>query len=377
MYYHSFKHLAIIASTIIGFTACTTHDAHKDEHHEDAHHHESNEIVLEPEQAKRFGIETQIIQPTDFNDVISVSGQILNSASDQSTITSPTQGVVNLSQNSNPGSKVSRGQSIGSVSSVGISGGDPNASAKAALNAAKRELDRITPLYKEQIVTRREYEAALANYEAAKAAYSPSAAAGRLVAPMSGIVTELLVKSGDFVQAGTPIATIGKNASLTLRADLPEKFRGKLSSIVDANVRLPYSDQWIPISSLDGKITTPQSAASPSQAGYIPVYFSFKNDGLVSAGSFVDIQLVVNEGDKTLAVPNESIIEQQGNYFIFVKVDEHGYEKRLIEKGISNGNFTKVEKGLNKGEVVVTKGASIVKLAESSGAVPEGHSHHH
>lgn len=33
--------------------------------------------------------------------------------------------------------------------------------------------------------------------------------------------------------------------------------------------------------------------------------------------------------------------------------------------------------GLKTGDELVTEGATVVKMAESSGAVPEGHSHNH
>ena len=62
---------------------------------------------------------------------------------------------------------------------------------------------------------------------------------------------------------------------------------------------------------------------------------------------------------------------------LLVKLDEECYEKRLVTIGNSNGDEIEILSGLTRKDEVVTKGAIIVKLAESSGAVPEGHSHNH
>ena len=73
----------------------------------------------------------------------------------------------------------------------------------------------------------------------------------------------------------------------------------------------------------------------------------------------------------------DAITEQQGKHYVYVKLDEECYEKRLVTIGNSNGDEIEILSGLTRKDEVVTKGAIIVKLAESSGAVPEGHSHNH
>mgnify|MGYP001025818985 CR=1 FL=1 len=397
----SIKHYAtasFIAMAIAISTSCShqndgNHDhasghseqEHNNEHGNDTHSHSTNEhnatdthdeeIVVEPDDAKRFGIKTQTISLQPFNDAIRVSGKIINSSSDIATVSSPTPGIVTLYSNITEGATIKRGQSIANVSSSNISGGDPNAAARVTLNAAKKELDRLTPLLEDGIVTRKEYNAALAAYESAKAAYSSSASSGRCTSPIAGVITGLSVKTGDYVEAGTPIATISKNATLTLRADLPEKYRQILHEIDGASVRAPYTDSWISLDSLNGKrVDSPNIAAS---AGYIPVYFTFDNDGSLSAGGFVEIYLIGANVEDVIAIPTKAIVEQQGNYFAYVKTSDHGYEKRKIHLGITNGTHTRIESGLNVGDNVVVEGAMMVKLAEISGAVPPGHSHNH
>lgn len=342
---------------------------------QDKHDHEG-EIILSHEDAERFGVKTDTIFPQPFNSVIRVTGQLSGNATDEATISAPTAGIIKLSNIISIGSKINQGSTMGFISARNLSGGDPNESARVAVTSAKRELDRLEPLMKEGIVTKKEYNAALAAYQSAKAAYSPTASSGSVSAPISGVISEVYVKSGDFVSTGTPIARISKNSALILYADLPEKYRTSADNIVSANIRMPYSDSWINIDSLGGKRLLSSGANTIARAGYIPVLFSLTNNGTMSAGSFVDISLITSDATESISVPQNAIIEQQGNYFVFVKTSDHGFKKRKVTPGQSDGCRTKILSGINSGDIVVTEGATIIRLAENQGNIPH-HSHNH
>lgn len=390
-----YKNILIVALTTVALIACKheanelahhhdhghEHDEHMHEEdgeeHEHEHEHGANDIVIEPEDAKKFGIETEKVSLQPFNNVIQVTGQLVNASTDEATVTATTPGIVTLSGSIEVGKSVGAGQAFASISSQGISGGDPNAAARVAVNAAKAELDRLTPLLAEGIVTQKEYNAAKAAYDAARASFSSGAASGKVTTPISGVVTQLLVKSGQYVEAGTPIAVVSKNSSLMLRADLPEKYRTMLSNIVGANMRTSYSNSWVNIDAFKGHRVEVAQGQAAARTGYIPVYFTLENDGTLSSGSYADVCLITNVGSDAIVVPTEAISEQQGAYFVYVKESEHCYEKRRVTLGESNGSETAITSGLEPGDEVVVKGAIMVKLAESSGAVPEGHSHSH
>ena len=360
-----------------------TEAEHNEHNHElEAHDAESeskhtDEIVLEPHDAERFGVETEVAEVGPFNEIVSVSGQIENSTGDQVTVSAPTSGIVKLPSTVTAGAQINNGNTVATISSSGVSGGSQDMAYKAALEGAKRELDRLTPLHADGIVTTREYNAALQAYETAKASYSSAAASGRVAAPISGIITSLSVVSGDFVNVGQPIATISKNAKLTLRADLPEKYYKYMPSFGSANFRTVYMDEWIDLVDLNGSRVSDAKNLSAKQNGYIPIYYTFDNDGAITPGSFVEVRLQGASRENILTVPSSSLSEQQGQLFVYVKVDDHGYEKKAVRVGADNGKRVEILSGLKPGETVVSKGVTILKLAETSGNVPEGHSHNH
>lgn len=352
-------------------------EGHNHEHEHDEHEENANEIVLEPSIANRFGVLCREVTPQQFNEIVKVSGQIISAPGDQAIASAKSSGIVSLAPGITEGKQISIGSAIASISAQNMAGGDANATAKATVEAAKRELDRITPLHAEGIVSTKDYNAANQAYEVARSAYSGSTSGSATTAPISGVITQILVQHGEFAEAGQPIAVISKNTRLTLRADLPEKYYKFLPTIVTANFRPAYSDSIVKLDGINGKIVTKSTAVTPVQSGYIPVYFSFDNDGSVVPGSFAEIYLIGAIRPNRITVPIDAITEQQGKYYVYVRLDDKCYEKRLVSLGMSNGDEIEIISGLNVGENVVAHGAIIVKLAESSGAIPEGHSHNH
>lgn len=355
------------------------HESEGHDHEAEGEGHEGEEagvIHLTPAQIEEFGIKSSVVEPEEFSQVIKVSGQIVSAPSDRAIVSAKSSGIVTFSHGIADGVKVNRGQSVASVSAKGMAGGDSNEAARVAYEAAKRELDRITPLHADGIVSTRDYNAALQAYEQAKAAYSGSKSGSAAVAPTAGIITSLLVRQGEFVEAGQPIAEISGSRELTLRADLPEKYFRELHSITSAKFRTAYSNGVIDLATLNGHRVADQAAVGNRQ-GYLPVYFRFNNNGEVVPGTSAEVYLIGAAKGKVLSVPVGSLSEQQGQLFVFVQLDEDCFRKQPVEVGQSNGEKVEILSGLKGGEQVVTEGTTFVRLAETSGVVPEGHSHTH
>lgn len=387
---------ATIAALILSTASCGhTHEAnelahnhshshnpghHHDEedHDEDEHgeEHESDEIVLHPEDAERFGVTTDTISPADFHEIIEVAGRIINSADQQAYIVASTAGTIRFLPSVSQGMTVTAGQTIATISSADISGGNQDAAARARLSAAKQELDRLTPLLKDGIVTKKDYNAALQAYEEARALFSPSASSGIVKSPIAGIVTALSVTSGEYVEPGTRIGVVAKNTTVTLQALLPEQDIVLLPRISDATIRLSGSNRWLSVSELGGRI----SGSAPgveNLPGYVGVYFSIPNTGEILPGMYAEVRLVGASRPNVLSVPAGAVSEQQGEYFVYRRIDSHGYEKMPVTLGKSDGMRIEILSGIEPGQEIVVRGTSFVKLAESSGNVPEGHSHNH
>ena len=355
-----------------------TEEAHQHEGHDEhgSHKHSSDEIVFEHAKAEKFGVKTTVISPSAFHKVFKVSGEIISASGDTYTVSAPSAGIVKFSHNISQGIKVNAGAIICSISAKDMVGGDSNQNAKITYIAAKREFERIEPLYREKIVTESEYIAARENYEKAKIAYLSSSGNGSTAkTAISGTVTSVTVTDGSYVEAGTVIATVSKNARLQLHADLPQRFYNQAASITTANFTTAYSDEVISLSSLNGKKISGNNIVASN--GYIPVVFEFDNNNTLASGTYADVYLIGNSTGNTIVLPVKALTEELNSFYVYAKLDEDCYEKRLVEIGANDGDNVEIFSGVKNGDEIVTEGAVFVKLAANSGAIPEGHSHNH
>ena len=187
----------------------------------------------------------------------------------------------------------------------------------------------------------------------------------------------MMVADGEYVEAGQPIATIARSTRLTLKALLPQKYISFLPLIETANIIPAQSESVISLKENGGKLLSSSVSGGNDIQGYIPVYFTFDNNGAVAPGSAADVYLIGNMRGATLTVPVSALTEQMGESFVYVKEDDHGYDKRNVKVGRNDGKRVEILSGIAEGDSVVTQGVTFVRLAETSTVVPEGHSHSH
>lgn len=356
---------------------------HQAEHgHEAEHHHEAGIIELSEAQAEAAGLETEIVTPATFSSVIRTSGEILPAQGDESTVVATVSGVVSFDGiKVLPGSKVGKGATIAHISSKSMADGDLVAKTKAAYEATEKEYERAKALLEDKAISEKAFEQAKLAYDQAKAEYGAydgkTVEQGlRIESPLAGQISQVFVKNGEYVNAGSPIATVSENRRLVLQADLPEKFWSSRNLIADANFKPSHASEVSNVRTLGGRIVSVGNASTQGSF-YIPVTFEFNNVGNFIPGSYCEIYLIEGQRENVISVPETALTEEQGVYFVYLKVGEDDYKKQEVGIGAGDGLRREILKGLSQGDEVVTKGAYQVKLASVSGAVPEGHHHNH
>ena len=354
------------------------HDAHEGHDHGHAHGVNPDEIILAPHKAKAAGVASMEIQPKSFRQVIKASGEVQAAQGNESTIVANVAGVVSFQRSVTEGMQVGKGATIMTISASKLQDGDPAERARIAYEAAKADFDRASRLVESQIVSQKEFNAIKEKYENARIAYealSKNQTKGGVAvsAPMGGYIKNLLVKEGDYVSVGQPLATVTQNNRLFLRADVSERYYKYLNNITSANFKTPYDNQVYELEALNGKLLSYGKSAG---SFYVPVTFSFDNKGEIIPGSFVEIYLLSKDMENSIVLPVEALTEEQGLYFIYIQKCEESYKKQEVKLGASNGKEVQILSGVQPGDKVVVKGAYHVKLASASNALP-AHSHEH
>ena len=358
------------------------HDMHHEEEEAHAHGHEAHgAVVFKKQDAEAIGLQTRIMQPGVFSEVIKTSGQIQSAQGTETVLVATVPGVVTLGDTRFvDGTSVRKGQPVLTLASNALSDGDVAIRVKNAYLTAKREFERMEQLVGDKIVSQKDYEQARLAYENAKVAYDAingkqSVRGVAVTAPMNGFLKNILVKEGDYVTVGQPLATISQNSRLVLRADVSEKNYARLPMIRSAHFKTPYDDKVYKLDELGGRLLS-YGKSSGNNSFYIPVLFEFDNKGAVIAGSYVEVYLLGKPMEQVLSVPVSALVEEQGLYCVYLRLDEDCYKKQYVTLGADNGEAVQILSGLKAGDEVVTKGAYQIKLASASNAIP-AHTHHH
>ena len=376
-----------------------SHEGHNHEHeghdheHETAeehagHNHESkatkhsDEIIFPKAQAAKTTFEVREIQPASFNQVVKTTGQVLAAPGDEAVIVATSNGVVSFSSNKlTEGTKVQKGQSLFQISSKDIAEGDYYTKVKATYEAAKASYDRAEALVKDKIISHKEFERTKLEFENAKTAYNAvsnhkTAKGVSVNAPINGHMKNILVKEGEYITVGLPLATVSQNQRLVLRAEVSQRYYNAMQSVKSANFKTPYDNKVYSLEDLNGRLLS-FGKTSNENSFFIPVSFEFDNKGEVIPGSFVEVYLISSPIENTLSIPVSALTNEMGIYYVYVQIDEEGYRKQEVALGANNGKEVQIIKGLHPGDRVVTQGAYQVKMASASGAIPHGHSHEH
>lgn len=377
-----------------GNSATHAHGSEEHEGHEEhAHDHDHEEhgghghgpgiIEFTEAQAESAGLTTETVTPSSFSSTIRTGGEILPAPGDEKTVVATTSGIISISDAGAaliPGARLAKGSPVAVISARDMADGDPVAKSRAVYESAAKEYGRAESLMKSNSISRKAYEQAKRDYEIARAefdAYSGKAGDKGLsvLSPLSGYVKQVFVNDGDYVAAGAPIAVVTGNRRLQLRADVPERYYAVIPKIVSANFRPSCSSESYSVRDLGGRVAACGRAAS-SGSFYIPVTFEFDNRGSFVPGAFCDIWLISDTRENVISVPETALTEEQGIYFVYLKVCGTEYRKQEVRIGETDGIRREILSGLEPGDEVVASGAMQVKLASVKGSIP-GHTHNH
>ncbi len=254
--------------------------------------------------------------------------------------------------------------------------------AKASVQAAQVEVDRLKPLVDRKIISVVQLETAKAKLAQAKSAYGSIAANinyGTIVSPVNGVIGSLPFKEGSLVSSTSeqPLTTVSDTKIIRAYFSMNEKqllffnktFKGattaeKLKSAPAVSFLLIDGTEY----DHKGKLATMNGLADPT-TGTTQFRAEFVNpEGILRSGSSGIVRLPIEEKDVVL-VPQNAVFEVQGKHMIYVVGAANKVKSTIIEiSGTSELNFI-VKSGLNEGDVVVIEGAS--KLKDDMEIVPQ------
>jgi Cu(I)/Ag(I) efflux system membrane fusion protein len=173
-----------------------------------------------------------------------------------------------------------------------------------------------------------------------------------LVAPVSGVVTELNAREGMTVAAGAPLFRINGIDPVWVNAEVPESAAGQVrpGSAVEA------STSAFPGQAFKGKVGAilPEvNAATRTLKARIELA---NPSGQLVPGMFASIRLTPVSRAPALLVPSEAVIQTGTRSVVMVVAGEGRFAPVDVETGAESGGMTEIRKGLEAGQKVVVSG---------------------
>ncbi len=293
------------------------------------------------------------------------------------------------------GTRVSKGQVLASILPPTPSPADqPSlvlavAEAEAALSAAGRELDRAEKLVQsdaapvrrledartQESVAKARLEAArmrLRQFDASRSGEGDSGPVFALRAPFDGTVKETHASPGANVEAGESLFRLVDTDRVYIVALVPESQFGSMRELVSAELDVPGAARTRvlrrPLSV--GRIVDPKTRT------FSVIWELDNRDGLVAIHQNVTLRLLFQSQSTAVVVPETAIVDDGGLPVVYVQRGGETFEKRLVDVLPGYSGMAAIRSGIARGERVVVRGGSFIRLASlSNQSSSHGHTH--
>ncbi len=342
----------------------------------------AGEAWLDDHQIAEQQIVVAPVEEQNVDDTVLGGGKVAFDDARVTHVFSPVTGKV-IKIDAQLGDVVKKGQELAVIDSPDISVASSDVGkAQADLIAAQHDFEREKELYAEHAASQKDFEQAQDNYQKAKAEYERARAKSSLLtagggssvnegyalrAPIDGTVMARNVSPGVEVQGqysgGTAVElfTVGEVDRVWVIADVFEMDVGRVKVGQKAIVKLqPYPDKLFPCT-----IDYVSGALDPlTHTGKIRCSFD-NSDGLLKPEMYATVAVSVEER-KALAIPRDALFRLGDQTVVFQESGmtpegKHKFERLPVAVDEQEGSpWLPVQHGLNKGDIIVTKGASLI-----------------
>lgn len=233
--------------------------------------------------------------------------------------------------------------------------------AEATLENTRLEFKRKEALFKEELVTKQQYDdvttrlsLADADVERAKASLALAKlklSKTKITSPLSCVVKEKRVSAGDFVKNGTPLFVIIQPNPLKLRFTVPEKEVGRLKVGQEVTLRVDGFSG----SEFKGKVNivfpnVEEKTRTLQVEALVP-----NNNGILKPGLFAKVILYTAGERDTVVVPVTALLYEAEKIKVFIVEGDRARE-REVKLGSKYGELMEIVEGVKEGDKVVATG---------------------
>mgnify|MGYP006276528047 CR=1 FL=1 len=345
-------------------------------------HQHNDDIVFTKEAAWESGMGVKVLDFEPFSATLKTPGKIELAPGAVNKVTASIRGKVNFRiPDLMEGKQVTKGEILFNViPSENTPENHSTALRKARKNLerAKEEYKRADYLYKEDIISENELLDAKLAKELASENYNALASGNssygvNITAPASGYIGNITIENGEHINTGALLCSVIHGENYILKADIPQQYYPEMKGVSSFQFHIPgqgFRSDKIQIE--QENMILSKSLHSSYASASLPIESS---TGLLP-GAYAEIYFSLPAKTEQIVIPKTSLMEAEGNYYVYVMTGGESFEKRDVVTGQENRDQIVIKQGLQSGDILVTDGAYNLKLASMSGNLPS-HNHDH
>lgn len=171
----------------------------------------------------------------------------------------------------------------------------------------------------------------------------------------NGVVSEVLIKEGDFINEGAPIFKIVDYSTLWVETEIyptDEKY-------IPNGTMVKVGVEVYPGKDINGKVTLVSPELQPGSKINIARVEIENKMGLLKPGMRATVS--INSKNKTtLTVPEGAILFEPQMNIAFVQAPNGGFQLRMVEVGTKGNGMIEILNGLHEGDMIVVSGVYLL-----------------
>ena len=175
----------------------------------------------------------------------------------------------------------------------------------------------------------------------------------KIYSKTNGIISDILVREGDYVMQGAPLFSVSDLNTLWVEAQLYSQELSKVKNNDEAEISIEgYGDLKTHISFVSPVLI------SNSIVNIIRAEIPNPNQQL-KPGMLATIHLKT-KSKNTLVLPVDAVLQEANGNSVWIQKADSTFESRMVMTGISNNEEIEIMMGLKEGEHVVVSGAFLI-----------------
>jgi Cu(I)/Ag(I) efflux system membrane fusion protein len=177
-----------------------------------------------------------------------------------------------------------------------------------------------------------------------------------IVAPIGGVLAELMVREGMTVTTGMALARINGLSTVWAEAQVPES----LAALLHPGMRVTATSPAAPGERFEGQMQALLPEVNP-ETRTLKARMELANptERLVP-GMFVEMSFIEAQAAAVLLVPTEAVIQTGKRAVVMLAGDGGTFRLAEVETGTESGGQTEIRRGLREGQQVVLSGQFLI-----------------